>query len=133
MDIFVKFNNRQLIDGEITSESILESVGVFANGTDEESVAQGLMDVIECLAISSREVIHWLLLSLDSKDLDIIREQMLSNAIEGSTHEIAMRAIGLLSRDEQEKIATDILSQWGEDIVSSVGTRSDEGECDAAM
>jgi hypothetical protein len=47
--------------------------------------------------------------------------------------DVAQSIVKLLPHDEQEKIATDILSQWGEDIVFSVGDTSEERKDDAAM
>jgi hypothetical protein len=47
--------------------------------------------------------------------------------------DIVQWIVKLLPYDEQEKIATDILGQWGEDIVSSVGDTSGEREDDEAM
>jgi hypothetical protein len=38
-----------------------------------------------------------------------------------SVREIVVRMVKLLHPDEQQAIATDILAQWGEDIVNSVG------------
>ena len=38
-----------------------------------------------------------------------------------SVREIVVRMIDLLTHDEQQAIATDILGQWGKDIVNSVG------------
>lgn len=133
MDIFVTFNNRQLIKGEIENESNVESVGVHANGFNEEDVANALMIVIECLMVEPRDVVHWLMLSLDSKDTQVIRREMVASLIEGDTHTIALQAIAALNRDEQEKIATDILSQWGNDIVKSYVAEPESEESDATM
>ena len=119
MNIVVTFNNRQLIKGEIESESNVESVGVHADGLNAEDAANALMTVIGCLMFEPLDVVHWLILSLDSKDANVIRREMVASLIEGDTHEIAMQAIAALNRDEQEKIATDILGQWGKDIVES--------------
>lgn len=38
-----------------------------------------------------------------------------------SVREIVVRMVRLLNRDEQQAIATDILGQWGSDIIDSVG------------
>ena len=133
MDIFVTFNNRQLIKGEIESESNVDSVGVHANGLNEEDVANALMTVIGCLMFDPLDVVHWLILLLDSKDANVIRREMVASLIEGDTHEIAMQAIAALNRDEQEKIATDVLAQWGEDIVKSYASQPESGESDATM
>lgn len=38
-----------------------------------------------------------------------------------SVPELVVRMVGLLNRAEQEAIATDILGQWGSDIIDSVG------------
>ena len=38
-----------------------------------------------------------------------------------SVREIVARMVRLLNRDEQQAIATDILGQWGSDIIDSVG------------
>ena len=38
-----------------------------------------------------------------------------------SVREIVVRMVDLLTHDEQQAIATDILGQWGSDIVNSVG------------
>lgn len=128
MDIFVKFNNRQLITGEIESESNVESVGVHANGLDEEDVANALMKVVECLMVEPLDVVHWLILLLASEDASAIRRAMVASELEGAPHEIALQAIAALNRDEQEKIATDILSQWGKDIVKSYAAEPEREE-----
>ena len=128
MEIFVKFNNRQLIKGKIESESNVESVGVHANGLNAADAANALMTVVDCLMFESLDVVHWLILLLDSNDANVIRREMVASLIEGETHKIAMQAIAALSRDEQEKIATDILSQWGEDIVKSYAAQPESEE-----
>ena len=134
MDIFVTFDNRQFADSEINSESNLESVGIHANGRNPESVAIALMAAIDCLVIEPMDIVEWMLKKLPAGEQKSIRR---ANACESNEWEdavtMAMEAMKELNRDEQEKIATDILSQWGEDIVSSVGHTSGEGEYDAAV
>ena len=133
MHLFVTFNNRQVADCEINSESNLDSVGIHANGRNPESVAIALMAAIECLVIEPMDVVGWMLEKLPASEQKSIRR---ANACESNEREdavtLAMKAMNELNRDEQEKIATDILSQWGEDIVSSFGHTLEEGECDAA-
>lgn len=38
-----------------------------------------------------------------------------------SVREIVVRMVSLLNRDEQQDIATDILGQWGSDVIDGVG------------
>ena len=120
MDIFVTFNNRQLIEGEIKSESNVESVGVHANGLNAEDAANALMKVIGCLMFDPLDVVHWLILSLDSKGTDVIRRAMVASALEGRAHEIAIDAVSRLNPDEREKIAHDIVGTWINEVMDGV-------------
>jgi len=120
MDIFVTFNNRQLIEGEIKSESNVESVGVHANGLNAEDAANALMTVIGCLMFDPLDVVHWLILSLDSKGTDVIRRAMVASALEGRAHEIAIDAVSRLNPDEREKIAHDIVGTWINEVMDGV-------------
>jgi hypothetical protein len=111
MKVFAEFDNRQLCDGELTNESNVESVGVYADGNNSMSVATELMTIIECLTIESFDVIHCLILLLDSESIAAIRAECLESDIEGDAHNIALKCLALLDRDEREKIATEILGQ----------------------
>ena len=168
MDIFVTFNNRQVIVGEIRSESNVESVGVHADGKNPESVAIALMTAIECLVIEPIDIVYWLFKNLPNKEqkdikraivsalsenqdavetiepIEVVewliqdlpqREQIaikraiISALSEGQDAvEIAVEAVSRLKRDEQEKIATDILAQWGEVIVKSYAAEPESGQ-----
>ena len=129
MDIFVTFNNRQVIVGEIRSESNVESVGVHADGKNPESVAIALMTAIECLVIEPIDIVYWLFKNLPNKEQKDIKRAIISALSEGQDAvEIAVEAVSRLKRDEQEKIATDILAQWGEDIVKSYAAEPESGQ-----
>ena len=134
MDIFVTFENRQLIEGEIKSESNVESVEVHANGLKPESVASALMTAIECLAIEPIDIVYWLLQNLPNEEQkDIKRSIACEVGKDQGSVEIAVEAVSRLNRDEQDKIATDILSQSWEDIVKSYADQPESGESDATM
>ena len=134
MDIFVTFENRQLIVGEIRSESNVESVGVHADGKNPESVAIALMTAIECLVIEPIDIVYWLVQNLPNKEQkDIKRSIVCEIGEDQDAVEIAVEAVGRLDRDEQQKIATDILGRWGEDSVESYADQPESEESDAAM
>lgn len=134
MEIFVTFNNRQLVKGEIESESNVESVGVHANGMNPESVAIALLTAMDCLTIDPEDIVYWLVQKLpDAEKKNIKRAIVCEIGEDHDAVELAETAVGRLNRDEQEKIATDILGQWGEDIVTSVGTKSESEEPNEAM
>lgn len=134
MNIFVTFENRQLIEEEIKSESNVESVGVHANGLKPESVSGALMTVINQLDIEPIDVVYWLIQSLPNKEQkDIKRSIVCEVGNDDDAVKIAVEAVSRLDTDEQEKIATDILSQWGQDIVKSYGAESEGEETNATM
>ena len=130
MDIFVTFENRQLIKGEIESESNVESVGVHADGLNAEDAANALMTVIGCLMFDPLDVVHWLILLLDSKDANVIRREMVASELEGRAHEIAIDAVSRLNPDEREKIAHDIVGTWINEVMDGVQVVT-ESESDA--
>ena len=110
MEIFVTFNNRQLIEGEIKSESNLDSVGVHANGFHAEHVASTLMRVIDCLTIEPIDVVYWLIQDLPNKEQnDIKRSIVCEVGSDRDAVQIALTAVSRLSRDQQENLARDIL------------------------
>ena len=120
MDIFVTFNNRQLIKGEIESESNVESVGVHANGFNTDDVANALMTVIDCLTIEPIDVVYWMIQDLPNKEQkDIKRSIVCKVGNDEDEVKIAVEAIGRLNRDEQEQIARNILSRFWSDIADS--------------
>lgn len=68
MEIKVTFTNWQVFKGKIQIESKLESVGVYANGLESESVAIALMAAIDCLVIESKEVVEQMLRKLPARE-----------------------------------------------------------------
>lgn len=129
MDIFVTFENRQLIVGEIRSESNVESVGVHADGKNPESVAIAIMAAIECLVIEPIDVVYWLIRGLPNKEQKDIKQSIVCEVgKDQDAVEIAVEAVSRLNRDEQKKIATDILGQRGEDIVKSYAAQPESEE-----
>ena len=129
MDIFVTFNNRQLIKGEIESESNVDSVGVHANGLNAESVANTLMRVIDCLTIEPIEVVEWLIQSLPQREqIDIKRAIVSAVSEDQDAVELAVEAIERLNRGEQEQIARNILSRFWSDIADTACTASESEE-----
>ena len=110
MDIFVTFNNRQLIKGEIESESNVESVGVHANGFNTDDVANALMAVIDCLTIEPIDVVYWLIQNLPAEQQkDIKRAIVCEVGSDRDAVQIALTAVSRLNRDQQENLARDIL------------------------
>ena len=134
MEIQVTFTNWQMSKGKIQIESKLESVGVHANGLEAESVAIALMTAIECLVIKPSEIVAWLVQKLPPGERLSIKRAIVSASREDQDEvKLAVEAVGKLNRDEQEKIATDILGQWGEDIVKSYAVQPESGEPHATM
>lgn len=110
MDMFVTFENRQLIEGEIKSESNLESAGVHANGLKPESVAIALMTAIECLVVEPIDIVYWLVQNLPVEEQkDIKRSIVCEVGNDDDAVQIALTAVSRLNRDQQENLARDIL------------------------
>ena len=126
MDIFVTFENRQLIAGEIRSESSVESVGVHADGKNPESVAIALITAIECLVIEPIEIAYWLIQTLPVKQQKEIKRSIVCEIGEDvDAAEIAVEAVKRLDQDEQEKIAKKILSRFWSNVADGACAASE--------